>query len=323
MFTRIHPGRAAVLMALLLMLPGAGLQANPRLIVTIHPLYLLITEVAGDGADIQRLIPPQRSPHDYRLRPSERLSLERADAIFWLGPQLETGLAGLLDGDALDTPVYTLAGAAPGAATAPAADHQRPDGDAVHDYAAHGHAPGQHHDGDAHDWLDPIAAARMAGRVAEILSRMDPAGAVGYRNRAARLAAELVGLEQELTPLLSPMRTRRYWVAHDAYGQFEARFGLRHSGVFSLNPERLPGAAHVVSLQRQLEMGQVDCVFREPQYHPPVLGRLLEARPVPVIELDPLASGQPAAPGGFVGFLREFGVRFASCGEAGQTGSSQ
>lgn len=311
---------ATALAGLLIMLSCNGLQAAPRLIVSIHPLYLLTSQIAGENADVQRLIPPGLSPHDYRLRPSQRLALANADAIFWLGPQLETGLAGLLNGGAIEVPVHALA-----------VSHQVVDGNAAGSRAdpgaqvathGHQHASGAEreaveHAQDAHDWLDPVAAARMAMQIAEILVRLDPAAAPDYQARAEQLAVSLTALERESRVLLAPMHSRRYWVAHDAYGQFEARFGLRHSGVVAVSPEQLPGAAHIVSLQRQLESNSVDCVFREPQFHPPILARLLETRRVPVIKLDPLASEYRAGPGSFLAFMRDFVLRFASCGGAG------
>jgi zinc transport system substrate-binding protein len=37
------------------------------------------------------------SPHTYSMRPSEAAMLERADVVFWVGPDLEMFLSGALD----------------------------------------------------------------------------------------------------------------------------------------------------------------------------------------------------------------------------------
>lgn len=281
-----------------------ALADPPRLVVSIQPLYLLAVEVAGDGVDVQRLIPPQMSPHDYRPLPSQRVQLSRADAIIWMGPELETGFAGILRHES-GLPVYSLAAL---------------DGHLARTRVGIVSHAGHDHGADAHDWLDPRAAAAMARRLAEILEGLDPAGGEVYRQRAEHLAAALLGLEQNLLPLLAPMHQRRYWVTHDAYGHFEARYGFRHSAIVAISPERQPGAAHILALQRQLEKDQVDCIFREPQLRPPVLERLLADRKVTVIELDPLASAYDAGPGMFVAFLEDFAKRFSSCAMAESDG---
>lgn len=264
----------------------------PVLVVTIQPLYLLAAEIAGDEVRVQRLVPPHRSPHDYRLLPSQRLQLAGADAIAWMGPQLETGLATLLQEPGLGVPVHALS--------------------QVQQLPEEGHAA---HDADAHDWLDPLAAAELAYRLATILTGLDPAHELLYQQRAGHIATALEASYRMWLPRLEAMRSRHYWVAHDAYGQFEARFGLQHSAMIAISPDRPPGAGHVLALQRQLAADRVDCVFGEPQFRPPVLERLLVNRSVRLIELDPLASTYAAAPGAFQAFWEDFAARFEQCAE--------
>lgn len=281
-------------MLLVLLLGTSGpVFAKPKLVVSIQPLYLLASELAGERVEVVRLIPPRYSPHDYRLRPTQRLLLAEAAAVVWMGPQLETGLASVIEN--LEGPVRRLAKVEPVAIGQ--TDHR--------------------HGADGHDWLDPQAAIRMVVVLSNLLVELDSAGAEEYRLRAERLSADLTALQLELVQRLLPMRTRGYWVAHDAYSHFEERFGLRHLAAVAVSPERPPGAAHVLALQKQLQAGEVDCVFREPQFNPPILAKLMAGRVVPVIELDPLGVDAVAAPGAFVTFLRQFGQTFAGCARDG------
>lgn len=285
--------RFLFMLLVLLLSISAPVFAKPKLIVSIQPLYLLASELAGERIEVVRLIPPSYSPHDYRLRPTQRLLLSEAAAVVWMGPQLETGLASVIDD--LTVPVRQLAKVE--TVIAGQADHR--------------------HGTDGHDWLDPQAAILMVTVLSNLLVELDSAGADEYRLRAERLSAGLTALQLELARQLLPMRTRGYWVAHDAYSHFEKRFGLQHLAAVAVSPERPPGAAHVLALQQQLQAGKVDCVFREPQFNPPILAKLLSGRMVPVIELDPLAVDTVVAPGAFVTFLRQFGQAFAGCAREG------
>lgn len=279
---RIGSPLLAVLCALLL---TGTCGAAPLVVTTIHPLHLLVSEVAAPEMRVEGLIPSGYSPHDYQLRPSQRMQLTRADVVFWMGPALETGLASLLSDSVLQAPVHALAERAWDSG------------------------------GDAHDWLDPRAAGVLAEQIAAILGRLDPDQAGVYRERARQLKLQLSDLEEELAELLRPMQQRRYWVAHDAYGQFEARFGLQHAAVVAPSPERVPGAGHVLALRRQQQQERLDCVFRERQYDPAILPRVLADSGVEVVELDPLATDFEPERGAFVNFLRQFGRRFAACGQ--------
>src|SRR5690606_6023265 len=80
-------------LALVLTLGASLVQARaPQVLVTIKPLQLIATAIAGDQLVINRLLEPAASPHQYQLKPSEARKLIEADAIIWVGPQLETFL---------------------------------------------------------------------------------------------------------------------------------------------------------------------------------------------------------------------------------------
>src|SRR5690554_196662 len=77
----------------------AAFPASAANVVTsIKPLELLVKAVAGDSVQVSSLVPAGSSPHNYTMKPSQRRALEQADAIFWVGPEMETFLSRLLSG---------------------------------------------------------------------------------------------------------------------------------------------------------------------------------------------------------------------------------
>src|SRR5690606_39508466 len=48
--------------------------------------------IAGDAAQVELLLNPGVSPHIYQLKPSDMAKMSRADAVVWIGPDMETFL---------------------------------------------------------------------------------------------------------------------------------------------------------------------------------------------------------------------------------------
>src|SRR5690606_34395423 len=150
----------------------------PQVLVTIKPLQLIATAIAGDQLVINRLLEPAASPHQYQLKPSEARKLIEADAIIWVGPQLETFLGQVIRNNR-SKPTLALT--------------QRPrieklliasDASEAHNHAAHAphehehdhdHDHGHDHDEiDAHIWLSPKLALATAREMASLFSELMP-----------------------------------------------------------------------------------------------------------------------------------------------------
>ena len=75
----------------------------PQVAVDIAPVHSIVAAVMGDLGSPALVVPPGASPHDHALRPSEARSLNNADIVIWMGPQLAPWLA---------RPIESLAGQA-------------------------------------------------------------------------------------------------------------------------------------------------------------------------------------------------------------------
>src|SRR5690606_38096553 len=110
---------------------------------------------------------PRLSPHDYPLKPSDRIKLERADIVFWVGPGLELFLQQTLRTLPAHVQVVAL-------------------------------QPHGNHEQDAHIWMNPVAAADIAVQMATALAALRPQQAGEYRANATRIQGELVKVDSEL-----------------------------------------------------------------------------------------------------------------------------
>jgi len=285
-----------------LLLSAAPAFAAPSVLATIKPVHALVAGVMGGVGSPDLLIGGALSEHSYALKPSDARKIERAAAIFEIGPDLETYLI---------DPLATLGGHGVVVAL------ERAPG--VHLLAARrggiwGEADSDDHGPtDPHLWLDPMNAVAMTRAIARTLCQIDPAHAPAYRANAARQIAMLSALDAELSARLAPLHGRPYLVFHDAYHYFETRYGLTPAGAVTAAPDRPVGPRRVEALRDAVEQGQVACLFREPQFPPKLIETLDEGTKVRVGVLDPLGADLAPGPALYPALLRSLARSLVLC----------
>ena len=300
---------------LLLLMPLLVRSAEPQIVASIKPVHALVVGVMQGVAAPLLLLPGSASPHDYNLRPSDARALAAADALFWVGPDLETFLVKPLDNAKgkvravafLDVPGMTVLPLREGGAWeahAHGADHE------------HGHEHEQGGGRDAHIWLDPRNAVVMVERIVAVLGEVDPAHRGDYQRNGAALVARLQALDQQLAAELAPVQQQPYIVFHDAYQYFERRYALNAVGSVVLNPEQRPGAKRVAAIQARIRDLKVRCVFSEPQFQPALVGTVIAGSGARTGVLDPLGATLPAGPDAYFQVLQGLGAALRGCLDA-------
>ena len=208
-------------LALALLLWAMPAAAAPNVLATIKPVHSLVAAVMQGVGTPELLIGGALSEHSYALKPSDARKIERAAAIFEIGPDLETYLTAPLATLGARGRVVVLE-RAPGVRLLPARR-----GGLWEDADGHDHGPT-----DPHIWLDPHNAIAMTAAIAATLVKLDPAHAAAYRANGARQIAATKALDKELGAKLARLRGRPYLVFHDAYHYFEARYGLAAAGAW-------------------------------------------------------------------------------------------
>jgi zinc transport system substrate-binding protein len=96
--------RRLVLASTAMALAGAGAAHALDVVASIKPIHSLVAGVMEGVGEPGLLVRGAGSPHTYSMRPSEAAMLERADVVFWVGPDLEMFLSGALGTLASDAP---------------------------------------------------------------------------------------------------------------------------------------------------------------------------------------------------------------------------
>ncbi|MEM9147885.1 MAG: zinc ABC transporter substrate-binding protein [Pseudomonadota bacterium] len=144
--------------------------------------------------------------------------------------------------------------------------HDHAHGDSDHDDHDEAGHHGHHHGAfDPHAWQSIDLAVTYADNIAAALSQADPANAsTFYANRAAYVA-ELEALDAEIRATLAglPEDRRTIVTSHDAFGYFEASYGLTFEAPQGLSTESDPSAADVAEMIDQIRDENISAVFVE------------------------------------------------------------
>jgi len=279
---------------ILLLLAALTVQARAEpvaVVASIKPVHSLVAMVTRGVSFPYLLIGNNASPHDYALRVSDARALQEANAVFWIGPGLESALV---------RPLATLAGKAgifslskiEGLAPLPVAGADRVN---------------------MHYWLDPENAALMVQTIADALSEVDPDNAGRYRNNALAAVILLRELTLEVANIVAPVRGRDFIAFHDAYRYFERRFGVPASAVITINPQTAPGVKRISEIKQLIASNNVGCVFFEPQFSARLVNALSDESNVKIGILDPLGAALEPGPGLYFQLLTNMAEAMRDC----------
>ncbi|HEY8594999.1 MAG TPA: zinc ABC transporter substrate-binding protein [Devosiaceae bacterium] len=296
--------RLVALAAAALVVAGAmPALAAPVVVASIKPIHSLVAAVMQGAGTPELIVSGASSPHNYALKPSDAVHLQRADLVVWVGPDLEnfliSPLATLSSGEKLltlegVTGVKTLAPRVGGTFEADT------DGDQAGRI-------------DPHIWLDPLNARAMVDAIAERLSAMDPDNADLYSANARAEDARLDALIVQTRADLAPIKGKPFVVFHDAYHYFENRFGLSASGSIVVEPDVAPGVQRLRAIRARVEELGATCVFSEPEFEPRLVDTLIEGTAAKKGVLDPLGAAIPQGPDHYFSLIRALSGSLVAC----------
>jgi ABC-type Zn uptake system ZnuABC Zn-binding protein ZnuA len=269
-----------------------------KIAASIAPLAELAKRVAGEGVDVVCLIPPGTSEHAWEPAPRDAAKARGTDVYFRVGLGFEPWVAKLLDAggspyetvDASEGVDLMYEAAEPGG-PADSRSASTGGGAATPGKAsdtASGAPPPNRGAPNPHYWLDPLAMRPALLRLSEALAAKDPAGAEGYRERAARTVQALDALDREIREKTADLPSRRFVTFHEAWNYFARRYGFQVVASIEPFPGKEPGPRHIVRLVEIVRANGIRAVFAEPQLSPKAAEVIAQECGAKVYVLDPL-----------------------------------
>jgi zinc/manganese transport system substrate-binding protein len=273
---------------------GSEEQGSPRIVVTTTILGDLVSQVVGDDADVEVLMPPGADPHDYEPSAAQAAAVREADLVVANGLGLEARLLDTLE--AAEADGVRVLQVAPQLDPVPFEDGGGADD---HD---HGDDEHDHEGDDPHVWLDPDRMAEAAGLVAGEIADATGLDRAALDERAATYAAAARRAAEEADGILAtvPADQRVLVTNHDALGYFARRFDLQLVGVAIPGGSTLaePSAGELAELAELVRDEGVRAVFSETIVPARVLDALAReaGSDVAVVELYTDSLGEPGSP---------------------------
>ncbi len=251
------------------------------MVVTTAILGDVVTELVGDAAAVEVIMPPNADPHDFAPSAQQAALMRDADALVMNGLGFEEGLVDTIGGAEAD-------GVAVIAAT---------DGVDLLEYGAAGDEQADEGD-DPHFFTDPLRMAAAVEHIAEeLVEQVDGLDTEAYRDRVATYLEALEALHEEVEETLSavPEERRVLVTNHEVFGYFADRYGFEVLGVVIPGGSTLaePSARGLSELAEAIAEEGVPAIFAEASSPSELADALAaEGTAVDVVELFSEALGE-------------------------------
>lgn len=219
-------------------------------VVTTLPLFAdIISNIAGDRAAVDALLPSGVDPHTFEPSPGDVRKIAEADVIFANGLDLEPSLLRVVGANlSSDAILVELAEAviSAGAPTIPATGQGGPN---------------------PHLWMDPEIGREYAGIIRDTLSLADPGGSATYSANYGTYAATLADTAQYMRDTVAdvPAGGRFIVATHDAFGYLARAVNFEIAGFVVPGPGQDASPEDISDLITTIEDLGILAVFTEPQ----------------------------------------------------------
>jgi zinc/manganese transport system substrate-binding protein len=221
---------------------------GPRVVVTTNVLGDVVSDLVGDEADVEVIMPSGSDPHEFQPSAQQAAAIREADALIANGAGFEEGLTSTLEA-AEEDGVPTLA-AVDAVETLP-----------LDESTDHGGA-------DPHFFTDPARMATAAQTIADFLAAEVPAlDTPAFDDQVAATIDDLRELDREVEQILSavPAERRTLVTNHEVFGYLADRYGFDVVGAVipAGTTQAEPSAAELDELAHTIEERGVPAIFVE------------------------------------------------------------
>jgi zinc/manganese transport system substrate-binding protein len=259
--TNLKKTLGLVLVAAALVLLPARANAKLKVATTIETLADLARQVGGDRVDVTPLSHGYQDPHFIQAKPSLVLLLNRADAIVYVGLELEVGWLPPLVQQSRNPRIQQ---GQPGNIDASAAidvqDIPRMPADQMR-------AMGDIHPlGNPHYWIPPKNARAVARLLAKRFTELDAAGGSTYQARLADFERQLTAKEQQWNAQVGSLKGLKVVTHHKSWSYVAGWLGLVELGYIEPKPGTPPSADHTSRLIASMRAQGARLVIHEDFY---------------------------------------------------------
>ena len=258
MSIRRHAIAFVAALAVLSVCAPAHAQEKLRVLATFSILGDFVKSVGGDRVEVTTLVGPNSDAHVYSPAPADAKKVAAAKVVITNGLGFEGWMARLVRASGSKAvPVVATKGIKP------------------RKQAAHGHSHG-HDDTDPHAWQSVTNAKIYVANILAALVAADPAGKAAYEANAKAYLEKLDALDKEVREAVAtiPQERRRIITSHDAFGYFQAAYGIEFIAPLGVSTESEPSARDIAGIITQVKSAKIPAVFLENISDPRLIRRI-------------------------------------------------
>lgn len=252
---------------------------QPQVVATFLPMYWFTKAVAGEGAQVEILVPPGTEVHEYQATPANVRAIATANVLVKNGLGLEKFLDDTVKnaGNSQLKQIEASQGIKPVAEISP-----------VEETTSEEH---EHAEGNPHVWLDPLLAQQQVNNIRDGLIAADPQNKAVYTTNAASYTKQLQALDREFKQTLQKYPNCTFVTFHDAYPYLAQRYNLKQVAVVEI-PEDQLSPQDIQRAIAAVKKYNVKAVFGEPGTDNRLLKNLSQDLNLTFRPLDPLETGE-------------------------------
>lgn len=277
-------GKMLIIPLLCVMLTACAPEQPAPVAATTMPVHQFASAICRDTPiAVTRLITEEVScVHDYTLTVSQMRAIEQADLVLISGAGLEEFMEEALCNAA------NVADASLGVALLEGScHHHHEDGDDE----GHDHDHDHNHELDAHIWLSPENAIRMAENIRDALCVQYPEFADQFRTNAQSLIGEIEAVQSYAREQLDDLSSREIITFHDGFGYLAQAFDLEILEAIEEESGSEPSAQELIELIETVEHHGVCAIFTESNGSTSAASVISAETGVPVFSLDMAMAG--------------------------------
>lgn len=268
---------------------------KPQLTVNILPQKYFVEQIVQDKFEINVMVQPGSSPHNFEPKPAQMKSLANSKAYFLVGDPSEQSWIKRFKKNAKNTLfVDTTVGIEKIAMVAHT--HHEDEHDHKHSHSKHSHKHHKHHEHDhdhdengldPHTWLDPILVKIQAKNIYEAVIKIDSSNSDFYKANYENFIKELDNLDLKLKNILEPHKNRAFMVFHPSWGYFAKRYDLEQIPIEIEGKEPKPN--DLVKLIDEAKKHDIKVVFVSAQFSQKSAETISKNIGANVVTIDPLS----------------------------------
>jgi ABC-type Zn uptake system ZnuABC Zn-binding protein ZnuA len=228
---------------------------------TVAPLTSIVSNVVGDRAVVEAIVPEGTNSHTFEPKPSVAKLLAKADLIFVNGLKLEDPTLDLARANKAKTGEIIELGTL-----------SLPEADYIYDFSF----PKEGGKPNPHLWTNPPMTACYARIVASAASNADPKNAGYYAANAKKFVAKVNEFSAAVQAASDsiPAKDRKLLTYHDAYAYFSKEYSWTVIGAIQPSSFEEPTPKEVARLITQIKKEKVKAIFGSEVFPSPVLKQI-------------------------------------------------